>query len=73
MANPSRKLPPTLSVLARLKSLAERSGSVLGQGYALAASTFLNGLERLDDLNAERKYRQRARPRRPISPGASPS
>ena len=61
------------SLLERLTSLAERSSSALGRGYALAASTVLRGLERLDDLNAERRFRQRARRRRAISPGASPS
>jgi hypothetical protein len=50
------------SLLAELKSLGERSGSAIGNAYALAASTFLNGRERLEDLNAERRFRQRSKP-----------
>jgi hypothetical protein len=47
-------------VVAELKSLADRGGSALGDVYALAATSFLNRSERLEDLNAERKYRQRS-------------
>jgi len=49
------------SLLAELKSLGERSGSVIGGAYALAASAVLNRLERLEDLNAERRFRQRSK------------
>jgi hypothetical protein len=46
-------------LFAELKALGERGGSALGDAYALAASSLLNRLERLEDLNAERRFRQR--------------
>jgi hypothetical protein len=51
------------SLLAELKSLSERGGSAIGRAYARAASSFLNGTERLEDLNAERRFRQRSQPK----------
>lgn len=56
-------------LLAELKTLSERSGSVLGDAYARAASSLLNGRERLEDLNAERRFRRRSKAR-PPSAGA---
>jgi hypothetical protein len=62
----------TLSGLfSELKSLAERSGSAIGDAYALAATAFLNQSERLEDLNAERKFQQRSKAR--ASAGATAS
>jgi hypothetical protein len=61
------------ALLVRLTSLAHRGGSLIGEGYALAASRVLHGLERLDDLNAERRLRQRAKQGRAIPPGVSAS
>ena len=49
--------------LAELKLLGARGGAALGDAYALAASSVLNELERLEDLNAERKFQQRAQAR----------
>jgi hypothetical protein len=66
-----------------LKSLGAWSGAALGGAYALAARVVLQRLERLEDLNAERRFRQRSSavvppqapdrrpappPQRPISP-----
>jgi len=51
-----------LGLLTELKSLSERGGAALGAAYAAAASTFLQEKERLEDLNAERRFRQHARP-----------
>lgn len=48
------------SLFAELKSLAERGGAALGDAYTSAASAVLTRLERLEDQNAERRYRQRA-------------
>jgi hypothetical protein len=53
------------NVVAELKSIGARSGSALGDAYALAAGAFLNGKERLEDLNAERRLRQRSRASKP--------
>jgi hypothetical protein len=55
-------------LLAQLKSLGERSNAAIGGAYALAARSVLGRLERLEDLNAERRFRQR--PRAPSSAGA---
>jgi len=63
------KKPPALvfekgafsELVAELKSLGERSSSAISNVYARAASSFLHGTERLEDLNAERRYRQRKR------------
>ena len=43
-----------------LKLIGERAGAALGDAYALAASSVLNELERFEDLNAERRFRQRS-------------
>jgi hypothetical protein len=51
------------NLFAELKSLSERSSSVIGAVYARAASSFLNQSEHLADLNAERRFKQRSRPR----------
>jgi len=40
--------------------IGERAGAALGDAYALAASSVLNELERFEDLNAERRFRQRS-------------
>jgi hypothetical protein len=48
-------------LLAELKSLGERGSGALADAYALAASSVLRRLERLEDLNAERSYRQRSK------------
>jgi hypothetical protein len=42
-----------------LKALAERGGSAAGDVYAVAAGAVLNRTERLEDLNAERRFRRR--------------
>jgi hypothetical protein len=49
--------------LGELKLLGERGGVALGDAYALAASSVLNEVERLEDLNAERRFRQRLQAR----------
>jgi hypothetical protein len=59
------------SVFAELKSLGERSSSALGDAYALAATSFLNRSERLEDLNAERKFHQRSKARASVHAPAS--
>jgi hypothetical protein len=51
------------SVFAELKSLGERSGAALGDAYAVVATSLLERSERLEDLNAERKFRQREKSR----------
>jgi hypothetical protein len=56
----SSKKPVQRGLFAELKSLGERSGSALGGVYALAASAVLARVERLEDLNAERRFRERA-------------
>jgi hypothetical protein len=48
------------SVFAALKSLGDRGGAAIGGAYVLAARAFLRGTERLEDLNAERRFRERA-------------
>jgi hypothetical protein len=62
-----RRRRPRRGVVARwlgeLKLLGERGGAALGDAYALAASSVLNELERLEDLNAERRFRQRLQAR----------
>lgn len=45
--------------LAGLEELGERIGAVLGDTYALAATSVLSRWEQLEDRNAERRYRQR--------------
>jgi hypothetical protein len=56
----------TLSgLVATLKSLGERGGAAIGDAYALAAGSFLNRKEWLEDLNAERRVRRRAQARPP--------
>jgi hypothetical protein len=48
------------SLLGALKSFGERGGSALGDAYARVAGSILNEKERLEDLNAERRARQRS-------------
>jgi hypothetical protein len=59
-----RKKPSRRSALPGwldgLKLIGERAGAALGDAYALAASSVLNELERFEDLNAERRFRQRS-------------
>jgi len=55
---------------AALKSLGERGGAVFGEAYARAARSILGRLERLEDLNAERKYLHRSRAASSARPGA---
>jgi hypothetical protein len=50
-------------LLGELKVLGERGGAALGDAYARAASSVLNEVERLEDLNAERRYQQRSKAR----------
>jgi hypothetical protein len=80
----ARKGRTLAKVLRALKALSERSGSVVGDAYALAAGAVLNRTERLEDLNAERRYRQRSsstgagkpgltsRPQQPSRPKVKP-
>jgi hypothetical protein len=66
------------SVVAVLRSLGGRGGSAIGNAYVRAARAFSSGKERIEDLNAERRFRERAnrtRERRPASgttPGVTP-
>jgi hypothetical protein len=48
------------SLFGVLKSYGERGGSALGDAYARVAGSILNEKERLEDLNAERRLRQRS-------------
>jgi hypothetical protein len=57
-----------------LKSYGERGGSALGDAYARVAGSILNETERLEDLNAERRLRQRSHAARgPASRASAPS
>jgi hypothetical protein len=56
------------TLLLELKSLSERGGAAIGNAYALAASSLLKGKERLEDQNAERRFRQRSESGRPARP-----
>jgi hypothetical protein len=56
---PERVDPSNL--FAELRSLGKRGGAVLGDVYAVAAGYFLDHWERLEDLNAERRLRQRSK------------
>jgi hypothetical protein len=49
------------SLLAELKSLGERGGSLIGAAYAFGASAVLNRVARLEDLNAERRFGKRSK------------
>lgn len=65
MAKPISAQPGSLpSLLAGLKALAERSGALVADSYARAAGSFLERLERVEDLNAERRFQQRSGSRR---------
>lgn len=46
-------------VVSGLRTLSARSSSLLGDAYASAAGAFLERKERLQDLTAERRQRQR--------------
>lgn len=48
------------SLLAELRSLGRRSGSVIEDVYARVAGSFLGRLERIEDAIAERRLRQRS-------------
>jgi hypothetical protein len=54
-----------------LKSYGERGGSALGDAYARVAGSILNGTERLEDLNAERRLRQRSQGARSLASRAA--
>lgn len=58
-------------LISGLKSLSERSGEAVGETYARVAGSFLQRVEWLEDLNAERRARQRAQARSAITAGAS--
>lgn len=45
---------------AELRALVARGGTAIGDAYALAARAFLTGVERLEDLRAERHFELRA-------------
>ena len=68
-----RRPPGTTALpdfIATLKRLSERGGAALGDGYARLARSLLNRLERLEDLNAERRAQRRSggRPERSRTP-----
>lgn len=48
---------------AGVKRLWERGGESFGDAYAVAATAFLERRERIEDLNAERKFQQHGRSR----------
>lgn len=60
----------TANVVRELRTLGERSRSTIGDVYAVAARAVLNGIERLEDLNAERRFERRANA--PAAPGRAP-
>jgi len=69
-----RPLGVITSLMAGLKLLGERSASVVGDAYALVAGSVQDELERIEDLNAERRFRQRAKVKPSGSaPGAAPA
>jgi hypothetical protein len=53
--------PALPALLAELKSVAARGGDAFGAAYARLARTVFLEIENLEDANAERRYRQRAR------------
>jgi hypothetical protein len=62
------RTPSSLSwsvLLSELRSFGERTGDVVGGAYALAARSLLTRVERLEDLNAERRYAQRVQAKDP--------
>jgi hypothetical protein len=63
-ARPRAKAPA--GALGELRLLRQRGGAALGEAYARAARAVFHRLERLEDLSAERRYRQ-------ASPAASPT
>ena len=62
------------SLLGQLESLRKQSGAIVGEIYALTARSLLKRLETIEDLEAERRFRQRKSrsPRTTASPGAAP-
>lgn len=62
------------SLLGQLESLRKQSGAIVGELYALTARSLLKRLETIEDLEAERRFRQRKSrsPRTTASPGAAP-
>ncbi len=48
------------SLLASLKALGQIGGASVGNAYAVLATTVLHGIERLEDLSAERRLKQRS-------------
>jgi len=61
-------------VFSRLNALGERTGAAVGDVYALAARAVLTRVDRLEDANAERRYRARTKAARAAldKTGASP-
>jgi hypothetical protein len=58
------------NVIRELRTLGQRSRSTIGDVYAAAARVVLNGIERLEDLNAERRFKRRANA--PAAPSRAP-
>ena len=48
-------------LLAEWRALRTRVGSAVGNAYASAAGSFLHRLERIEDANAERRFRRRSK------------
>jgi len=63
--------PVFANVFAELKSLGQRTGSALSVVYAQVAGSVLERIEQLEDVNAERKYVQRAKKVEPAENVAS--
>jgi hypothetical protein len=49
------------SIVRQLRFLGKRGRSAIGDVYALAAGALLSGIERLEDLNAERRFKRQAK------------
>lgn len=62
---------PFSALFSQLKSLGERTGEAVGGAYALAARSILTRVERLEDLNAERRRAQRSPGSPSVQPGAA--
>jgi hypothetical protein len=57
---------------AGVAAFARRVGVAIGEAYAVAASSVLRAAERLEDLNAERKFRKRSNRQSATAPAARP-
>jgi hypothetical protein len=55
----SAQLPQASALLAERLQPGERVGTVLGDTYAIAATSVLKRWEQLEDQSAERRFRQR--------------